>query len=270
MKLIDCHTHLHDFKETELPEVILRANRAKVAAIITAGTTIESSKKAIKISKSYDHVFPGVGIHPNELKESFSEESVTQILELASLDEVIMISEIGLDFMENSPDRGIQYTAFRRQIGIARELSLPIVFHCRGAYEDTIRVLKEERAFEVGGAMHYFQGYQLIADQLIDLGFYVSLGRPLIRMPELQKVTSNIPINRILIETDSFPQPFKKYRQNWTEPRHVRDVANEIARIKNIGIEEVATITSHNTLQMLKTALTLRSHFESEPNYSEI
>ena len=181
-----------------------------------------------------------------------------------------MISEIGLDFMENSPDRGIQYTAFRRQIGIARELSLPIVFHCREAYEDTIRVLKEERAFEVGGAMHYFQGDQLIADQLIDLGFYVSLGRPLIRMPELQKVTSNIPINRILIETDSFPQPFKKYRQNWTEPRHVRDVANEIARIKNIGIEEVATITSHNTLQMLKTALTLRSHFESEPNYSEI
>ena len=118
--------------------------------------------------------------------------------------------------------------------------------------------------------MHYFQGDQLIADQLIDLGFYVSLGRPLIRMPELQKITSNIPINRILIETDSFPQPFKKYRQNWTEPRHVRDVANEIARIKNIGIEEVATITSHNTLQMLKTALTLRSHFESEPNYSEI
>ena len=200
MKLIDCHTHLHDFKETELPEVILRANRAKVAAIITAGTTIESSKKAIKISKSYDHVFPGVGIHPNELKESFSEESVTQILELASLDEVVMISEIGLDFMENSPDRGIQYTAFRRQIGIARELSLPIVFHCRRAYQETMRVLKEERAFEVGGAMHYFQSGNKIASELESMGFKISVGKPLLRKEKLEDVINNTNKGKKIVE----------------------------------------------------------------------
>ncbi|MBR61771.1 MAG: hypothetical protein CL904_03810 [Dehalococcoidia bacterium] len=268
MKLIDCHTHLHDFEETEISEIIHRAKLANVAAIITAGTTIESSANAINLSKSYDHVFPGVGIHPNELNESFSEKTTTQILELASNDEVIMISEIGLEFRENSPDRAVQYKAFRRQIGIARELSLPIVFHCRGAYEDTIRVLKEERAFEVGGAMHYFQADQIIANQLIDLGFYVSLGRPLSRIDELQEVTLNIPINRILIETDSFPQPFKKYRENWTEPRHTLDVANEISCIKNIDIEEVASITSHNTLQMLKNPIKLKHHFDSVFHYS--
>ena len=269
MKLIDCHTHLHDFDEAEISKVIQRANHATVAAIITAGTNLKSSEKAISLSKKYNQVFPGVGIHPNELNRGFSAEMSNQILELASLDDVVMMSEIGLDFMENSPDRAIQYKAFRRQIGIARELSLPIVFHCRSAYEDTIRVLKEERAFEVGGAMHYFQGDQLIANQLIDLGFYVSLGRPLIRIPELQKVTLNIPINRILIETDSYPQPFKKYRENWTEPRHALDVANEISRIKNIDVEEVASVTSRNTLQMLKNAIMLKSHFDSLSLHSE-
>ena len=269
MKLIDCHTHLHDFEDVEISKVILRANQAKVIAIITAGTTIESSVKAINLSKRYPQIFPGVGIHPNELHTDFSEESANGVLELASLDEVVMISEIGLDFMESSPDRAVQYKAFRSQIGIARELSLPIVFHCREAYHDVVRILKEERAFEVGGAMHYFQGDQLIANQLIDLGFYISLGRPLLRMPDLQKVALNVPINRILLETDSFPQPFKKNRDNWTEPRHALDVANEISRIKNIDVEEVASVTSRNTLQMLKNAIMLKSHFDSLSLHSE-
>ena len=117
--------------------------------------------------------------------------------------------------------------------------------------------------------MHYFQGDQLIANQLIDLGFYISLGKPLLRLPDLQKVALNIPINRILLETDSFPQPFKKNRDNWTEPRHALDVANEISRIKNIDVEEVASITSRNTLQMLKNAIMLKSHFDSLSHHSE-
>lgn len=269
MKLIDCHTHLHDFEDVEISKILKRANEAQVVAIITAGTTLESSAKAIKLSKKYPQVFSGVGIHPSELDSEFSAKTANNILELASSNEVVMISEIGLDFMDNSPDRAVQYKAFRRQIGVARELSLPIIFHCREAYSDAIRVLKEERAFEVGGAMHYFQGDQLIANQLVDLGFHISFGRPLLRMPDLQKVALNIPINRILLETDSFPQPFKKNRDNWTEPRHTLDVANEISRIKNIDVEEVASITSRNTLQMLKNAIMLKSHFDSLSHHSE-
>ena len=269
MKLIDCHSHLNDFSDTEIPQILKRATQSGVVAIVTVGTTIESSEKAINLSKKYDQVFPGVGIHPNELNNSFSKETANRILELASLDEVIMISEIGLDFMENSPDRAIQYKAFRRQIGIARELSLPIVFHCREAYQDSVKVLKEERAFEVGGAMHYFQGDETTANQLIDLGFYISLGRPLIRILDLQKVALNIPINRILLETDSFPQPFKKYRENWTEPRHTLDVANEIGRIKDIDVGEVAKITSDNALRMLENAAMLKAHFESVSHHSK-
>ena len=94
MKLIDCHTHLHDFDEAEISKVIQRANHARVAAIITAGTNIKSSEKAISLSKTYNQVFPGVGIHPNELNRGFSEEMSNRILELASLDDVVMISEI--------------------------------------------------------------------------------------------------------------------------------------------------------------------------------
>jgi TatD DNase family protein len=173
-----------------------------------------------------------------------------------------MISEIGLDFMDNSPDRAVQYKAFRRQIGVARELSLPIIFHCREAYSDAIRVLKEERAFEVGGAMHYFQGDQLIANQLVDLGFHISLGRPLLRLPDLQKIVLSTSINRILLETDSFPQPFKKNRTNWTEPRHIVDVANEIARIKKVDVKDVAKITSNNVLRVLQNATALKAYFK--------
>jgi len=262
MKLIDCHTHLHDFEDVEISKILKRANEAQVVAIITAGTTLESSAKAIKLSKKYPQVFSGVGIHPSELDSEFSAETANNILELASSNEVVMISEIGLDFMDNSPDRAVQYKAFRRQIGVARELSLPIIFHCREAYSDAIRVLKEERAFEVGGAMHYFQGDQLIANQLVDLGFHISLGRPLLRLPDLQKIVLSTSINRILLETDSFPQPFKKNRTNWTEPRHIVDVANEIARIKKVDVKDVAKITSNNVLRVLQNATALKAYFK--------
>ena len=262
MKLIDCHTHLHDFEDVEISKILKRANEAQVVAIITAGTTLESSAKAIKLSKKYPQVFSGVGIHPSELDSEFSAKTANNILELASSNEVVMISEIGLDFMDNSPDRAVQYKAFRRQIGVARELSLPIIFHCREAYSDAIRVLKEERAFEVGGAMHYFQGDQLIANQLVDLGFHISLGRPLLRLPDLQKIVLSTSINRILLETDSFPQPFKKNRTNWTEPRHIVDVANEIARIKKVDVKDVAKITSNNVLRVLQNATALKAYFK--------
>ena len=107
-----------------------------------------------------------------------------------------MVSEIGLDFMEGMPDRADQYQAFRAQIGMARELRLPIVFHSREAHDATLRVLREERAYEVGGAMHYFQADRDTAQQALDLGFYISLARPLLRLPELQAVAASLPLER--------------------------------------------------------------------------
>ena len=274
--LVDIHTHIHEFPSEEIDGVLERADSASVGAIFIAGTSLASSAKCITLSNTHECLFAGVGIHPMDV-DSFLDETTWESMKemIEANPKVVAISEIGLDFSQNAPPLPIQYQTFRETIRLAREVKLPIIFHSRelAGYPEThnevLRILNQERGWEVGGAMHYFQGDETTANQLIDLGFYISLGRPLIRILDLQKVALNIPINRILLETDSFPQPFKKYRENWTEPRHTLDVANEIGRIKDIDVGEVAKITSDNALRMLENAAMLKAHFESVSHHSK-
>ncbi len=249
---IDCHVHLDSFSDAEVGEILTRAERVGVRAVISAGTTIESSRRSLELSERYAGFFSGVGIHPMDIREPFTEEIYGMLRELAlSTEKVLVISEIGLDFMEGAPDRAIQYPAFREQIRLARELGLPIVFHSRESHEEALRVLREERAYEVGGAMHYFQADFETARRAIDLGFYVSLARPLLRLPHLQEAASKIPLEWIVLETDAAPQPFKSKRENWTEPRHIATVAETLARLKGIDVGEVEEVTSRNVRRML-------------------
>jgi TatD DNase family protein len=164
---------------------------------------------------------------------------------------VVCISEIGLDFLPTSPNHDIQIQVFREQIRLARNVKLPIVIHSRESYLEVLQILREEKAGQVGGAMHYFQGDETIAWMAIELGFYISLARPLLRLPELQEVAKAIPMKHIVLETDAAPQPFKKYRHNWTEPRHVLDVARCLAVLKGITLDEVAEATTGNLAQLL-------------------
>ena len=161
---------------------------------------------------------------------------------------MVCISEIGLDFMPDSPDHQVQDQVFRAQIRLAKSLKLPIIFHSRESHPEVFRTLREEDAGAVGGVMHYFQGDEPTARAAIDGGFFISLARPLTRLPELQEVARNIPLANIVLETDAYPQPFKKYRHNWTEPRHVREVAQCLADLKGITLEEVAETTTRNWL----------------------
>jgi TatD DNase family protein len=113
------------------------------------------------------------------------------------------------------------------------------------------KVLREENAGQVGGAMHYFQGDAETARAAIDCGFFISLARPLTRLPELREVARDIALEHIVLETDAYPQPFKKYRHNWTEPRHLADVAQCLATVKGISVEEVAEVTTANLSRLL-------------------
>ena len=163
-----------------------------------------------------------------------------------------MVSEIGLDFMEGMPDRADQYQAFRAQIGMARDLRLPIVFHSREAHEATLKVLWEERAYEVGGAMHYFQADRDTARRALDLGFHISLAKPLLRTAGA--AGRGVPRCRckgIVLETDAAPQPFKAKRSMWTEPRHVRDVAAKLAELHETTPQHVERATTANLFAML-------------------
>ena len=249
--LVDCHVHLDSYDD-EVAQVLDRALGAGVGCVISAGTTKESSRRSVDLSRSFSGLFSGVGIHPMDIQGPVDESTYAELRSLAaSSDKVVVISEIGLDFMEGAPDRAVQYQAFREQIRLARELKLPIVFHSREAHDQVLRVLREERAYDVGGAMHYFQADERTARQAVDLGFYISLARPLLRLPHLQKLAAGLPLEHIVLETDAAPQPFKSKRENWTEPRHVADIAEKLAALQGKTAEEVAATTTGNVRSML-------------------
>lgn len=250
--LIDCHVHLDSYTDSEVSEVLQRGRDVGVAFVISAGTTLPSSERSIELSAKFTDFFSGVGIHPMDITEPFDDGTYDHLNRLAvSNEKVLVVSEIGLDFMEGAPDRSIQYTAFREQIRLARELAYPIVFHSREAHDEVFRLLREERAYEVGGVMHYFQGDLDTAKRAIDLGFYISLARPLLRFTYLQEVAAAVPIKHIVLETDAAPQPFKSKRENWTEPRHTRVIADRLAQLQDMPVEEVEAVTSNNIRTLL-------------------
>jgi TatD DNase family protein len=248
----DAHTHLDQYAPEEIPGILERAREAGLGFIICAGTTVDSTRSCIEMSRQYEMFYAGVGIHPMEAHTPIDESTYSNLEAMARENpKVICISEIGLDFLPESPDHEIQDQVFREQVRLARSLKLPIIFHSRESHAEVFRVLREENAGDVGGAMHYFQGDEATAREAIDGGFYISLARPLTRLPELQEVARVIPLEHMVLETDAFPQPFKKYRHNWTEPRHVLEVAQKLAEIKGTTVEEVARVTTSNLANLI-------------------
>ena len=251
MPLVDTHTHLDSFSNTEVSSILARARRVGVGAVISAGTTENTSRRAVELTSAFPDMFAGVGVHPMDLEGPIDDPAFVRLRRMASsTDKVVVVSEIGLDFMEGMPDRAVQYQAFRRQIELARDLRLPIVFHSREAHAETLRVLREERAYEVGGTMHYFQADARTAEEAIDLGFLISLARPLLRLPHLQEVAASLPLEHVVLETDAAPQPFKARRENWTEPRHLRDVAQKLADLQRRDVREIEEATTQNVLRL--------------------
>jgi TatD DNase family protein len=251
----DAHTHLDQYAADEIPGIIERAAAAGLGFIICAGTTVESTRVCIEMSQQHETFYAGVGIHPMEAHSPIDESTYSNLEAMARENsKVICISEIGLDFLPESPDHEVQEQVFREQLRLARSLKLPVIFHSRESHPEVFRVLREENAGDVGGAMHYFQGDEATAREAIDSGFFISLARPLTRLPELQEVARVIPLEHIVLETDAFPQPFKKYRHNWTEPRHVLEVAQKLAEIKGTTVEEVARVTTRNLANLVGLA----------------
>ena len=249
--LIDGHTHIDQYDPVELPALLERSRDAGVALIIAAGTTIETCTAVRLLADIYPDVRAGIGLHPADLTGPMDDAIEAELRTLAGHPSVVEWSETGLDYMPRSPRWDIQQDAFRRQIRLARELGLPIVFHSREASDDTVRILREEGAGEVGGAWHYFDGSLELAQTAMDLGFFISLAKPLLRLPELQAVAAALPLERIVIETDSYPQPFKKHRDRWTEPWHLPQVAAKLAELQETDVATVAQATTANYLRML-------------------
>ena len=249
----DAHTHLDQYPLAEMTEIMDRARESGVVFAVCAGTTLKTTQDCIDLAELHEPLYAGVGIHPMEANALVDDQVYAELERMAkSSSKVVCISEVGLDYLPESPNHEIQDQVFREHIRLARSLSLPVIFHSRESHPAAFKLLREENAHEVGGAMHYFQGDEATALEAIDCGFYISLARPLIRLPELQEVAKVIPLDNIVLETDAAPQPFKKYRTNWTEPRHVQSVAQTLAEIKDISVEEVARVTTGNLARMLR------------------
>ena len=205
---IDIHTHLPQYNEDELSGIINRWRSSNVKFVVATGTTIEDSKKSIDLANNYYDVLSGIGLHPSDLTSEWKKD----LLELKKLSssKISMISEIGLDYQDTSPKKNDQIEAFEFQIQIALDNKLPIVFHTRNAMDDTYAILKNFNFTYEPGAIHYFDGNYNQAKSMIDLGYKISFAKTLIRHDHLKEVAEKVSIKDIVIETDSYPQYFKK------------------------------------------------------------
>jgi len=241
---IDIHTHLSQYNDEEIPSIVKRWREAGVELVVSSGTTIKDSIKSIELAKKYPDIVAGIGLHPSDLTNNWEGD----LLELKKIsnENISMISEIGLDYQDSSPNKKIQIKAFEEQIQIAIDNNLPIVFHTRFSMKDSYDVLVNFKDNMNGGAVHYFDGNYEEAKKMISLGFKISFAKTLIRNDYLKEVAKKLSIDDIVIETDSYPQYFKKNRERWTEPKDVVLVANELAVIKNLTVELVGEKTKDN------------------------
>ena len=251
---IDTHVHLNaDQFQEDLQEVIDRARAAKVEKMIVVGFDRITIERAIKLIEEYEFIYAVIGWHPVDAIDC-TEKDLAWIEELTHHPKVVGIGETGLDYYWDKSPKEVQQELFRQQIRLAQKVNLPIIIHNRDATGDVVRILKEENAQTVGGIMHCFSGSVETALECIKMNFMISLGGPVTfknaRLPKM--VAKEIALEHLLIETDApylAPHP---YRGKRNEPSFVPLVPEEIARLKEISVEEVAKSTTENAIKIFK------------------
>jgi TatD DNase family protein len=251
--LIDSHAHL-DFSQfdDDRDAVIRRAQDAGLSAIINVGTDLPSSRQSAALAARHPMIYATVGIHPHDAR-TLSSDTRDRLAELAAGEKVVAVGEIGLDFYRDRSPRDLQRRAFREQIRLAVELGLPLVIHDRDAHDETLQILQQEEAHRVGGVLHCFSGDLKMAREGIKMGFLIAFGGPITYGGgRKQQIARQIPLDRILVETDCpFLTPVP-HRGKRNEPAHVRHVAEELARLRGIGFQEAARATRQNTVNLFR------------------
>ena len=255
MQLFDSHCHLDDKSyDKDVDKVIERANDNGVSAIMTVGTDKNSSTKAVALAKSHSGLYASVGIHPHNAKDC-SEQILSYLIKLTKSKKVRAWGEIGLDFNRMYSPREDQEKWFVRQLEIAGELGLPVIFHERNSNGRLLEILKEKRGKERKGVIHCFSGNKSELYQYIELGFYIGITGILTiksRGAELRKLAPLIPADRILVETDApylTPAP-EKNRTKRNEPAFVRSVLLKLAEVRKDNPEELAATIWENTCKL--------------------
>ncbi|MDV2887323.1 TatD family hydrolase [Alkalihalophilus pseudofirmus] len=250
--LFDTHVHLNaDQFEDDVEEVINRAKEAGVSEMVVVGFDEKTINRALELIEKYDMLYAAVGWHPVDAID-MKDEHLVWLEELAAHPKVVALGEMGLDYHWDKSPKEVQKEVFRKQIQLAKKVKLPIVIHNREADQDIVDILEEEKAEEVGGIMHCFGGSVEIAERCLKMNFYISLGGPVTfkNAKRPKEVAKHIPMDRLLIETDCpylAPHP---YRGKRNEPAYVKLVAEEIAGLKEVNVDEVANTTRENAKRL--------------------
>jgi len=242
----DTHTHLDDEKfDTDRDELIASLKNEGLSLAVNIGANLETSQNSIALAEKYDFIYAAVGVHPNDTGD-MTDEDLQKIEEMAKHERVVAIGEIGLDYHYDEPDAETQKEWFRKQLLLAKKMNMPYIIHDRDAHADTLEIIKEIGYFN--GVMHCFSGSSEMARQVTDLGMYVSIAGQVTfkNAPKVQAVAMSVPLDKLLIETDSpylTPEPFRGKRNN---SAYVKYTAKKIAELRGMTVEEIAKITMEN------------------------
>lgn len=246
MEMIDVHAHLTDERFNDVEDVLARAGETGINKVVCSAFNIDSSKKAVELASKYKNVFANVGLHPENVDE-FDNQTLLQIEDLCKSQKVVAVGEIGLDYHFVQDNKQKQKEIFIEQMNLANRLQLPVVIHCRDAMGDLIEIIKQNPPLK-NSLLHCYSGSVESAKILMKYGFSFSFGGVVTfkNAKNVVEVVKELPLERILLETDCpymTPVPFRGQRN---EPKNVVYVADAISKIKNISIEEVAKVTTQN------------------------
>lgn len=258
LSFIDTHCHLDmEHYQDDFAEILSRARHAHINHILSIGIDYSSSEKAIELAKSHPFISATVGVHPHDIEEL--DDAMYYRLEsliTTNRDHIVGYGEIGLDYFKNYADISLQKIHFAKQIELAQHFNLPLIIHDRDAHDDILTILKQHGPYAAGGVLHCFSGDMDFAQQVLNLGFYISIPGIVTfkNAKELQQVAKDIPLDRMLLETDGpflAPTP---YRGKRNEPSYIPLIAEKIAELRNISVSEVAMATSSNAQNLFQLA----------------
>ncbi|MDB5804620.1 MAG: TatD-related deoxyribonuclease [Betaproteobacteria bacterium] len=248
-----CHINFPDFAP-RLPEIFAAMVQNKVSHALCVGVNFEDLDSVLALADNHPNVYASVGVHPDH--DDDAEPTIERLTELARHPKVVAIGETGLDYVRLTGDLEWQRERFRTHIRTAIATAKPLIIHTRSAAEDTLRIMREEGAERAGGVMHCFTESQAVAEAAMELGFYISFSGIVTfkNAKELKEVARIVPMDKMLIETDSPYLAPVPHRGKVNEPAFVVHVAEEIARLKNIPLEQVAQATTDNFFRLFQPA----------------
>jgi len=253
MPFVDSHCHIN-FPElvADIDAVLARMRENEVVNALCISVNLADFPQVLSLAEQYPHIYATVGVHPDY--EDVEEPSVARLVELAQHPKIIGIGETGLDYYRLTGELEWQRARFRTHIRAARECDKPLIIHTREAAADTLRIMAEEKAVEASGVMHCFTESWEVAEAAIAMGFYISFSGIVTfkNAKQLKEVAQRVPLERMLIETDSPYLAPVPHRGKLNQPGYVKYVAEEIAALRGVSVDEIGLRTTENFMRLFK------------------